>query len=109
MNAERIMESYQCSLTTRLALYPLTPFQRLLLGDCDWTFNIRNVGAARTMAMVLLYVSLHYSMNLVINSFSLIDLNLPICAVSAILTVLFFNFNAPRGSVREKLIQLDWM
>ena len=42
-------------------------------------------------------------------SLSLLDLNLPICGLAAILVAVFMNMRTPRVSWREKLAQLDWM
>ena len=35
-------------------------------------------------------------------------MNIPICAVAAVITVLFLNFDAPRTSFREKMASMDW-
>ncbi|KAL5513681.1 hypothetical protein ACEPAH_4080 [Sanghuangporus vaninii] len=36
-------------------------------------------------------------------------MNLPLCAVAAIITVIFVNLHVPRGSFRDKLFSLDWI
>lgn len=38
----------------------------------------------------------------------LIDLNLPICGICATLIIMCLNLKAPRGTVKEKLLKLDW-
>jgi hypothetical protein len=37
------------------------------------------------------------------------DLNLPLCGLSAALTILFLDLPTPAGSLREKLSRMDWM
>ena len=37
------------------------------------------------------------------------DLNLPICAIAALLVLVFLKLRAPKGSFAEKLSRMDWM
>lgn len=39
---------------------------------------------------------------------TIIDLNLPICAIALILVILFLDLPTPEGSVREKFSRMDW-
>lgn len=38
-----------------------------------------------------------------------IDLNLPVSGVAALLVVIFLRLRTPEGSMREKLARMDWL
>lgn len=37
------------------------------------------------------------------------DMNLPICAVSGFLVATCLDLKVPHGTIKEKLLKLDWM
>ena len=39
----------------------------------------------------------------------LVDLNLPLTGVAAILVLVYLKLRTPRGSFREKVSRMDWM
>lgn len=62
------------------------------------------------MEMVLLWVAVLFLTQTGMHSLiRLTDMNLPFCAMAAIITVIFVNLHVPRGSFREKLLSLDWL